>query len=51
MTGVAVELTPVGVRTIGPRFDRLIPWQSLAYGGPPRPDLTADWLVLATIRP
>ena len=49
--GVAVELTPVGVRTIGPRFDRLIPWQSLAYGGPPRPALTADWLVLVAARP
>lgn len=49
--GIAFEVNPVGVRTVGPLFDRLIPWQSLAYGGPPRTVPQADWLVLAVTRP
>ena len=49
--GVAIELTPVGVRTSGPLSDRLIPWQALAPGGPARPALTADRLPLDVVRP
>lgn len=48
---VATELTPAGVRTIGPLFDRLIPWQALAPGGPARPALNADRLSLDIARP
>jgi hypothetical protein len=49
--GIATELSPVGVRTVGPLFVRLIPWQALVPGAPLRPAMTDNWLVLNAARP
>lgn len=49
--GVAVELTPVGIRSHAPLHHRLIPWQALAVESPPRLQHDAKRLQLAVHRP
>jgi hypothetical protein len=39
------------VRSRTPFFRRLVPWEALAPGGPPRPELTADQLRLVVTQP
>jgi hypothetical protein len=49
--GFVVDLTKAGVRWRGPLFSRVVPWEALEPGGPPRPQLTATRLHLAVVRP
>ncbi len=49
--GFGMELTPAGVYWRSPLFRRLVPWEALAPGGPPRPQIHANRLHLAVARP
>jgi hypothetical protein len=49
--GLGMELTPTGVWWRGGPGRRLVPWESLAPGGPPRPRTDAKRLSLAVVRP
>jgi hypothetical protein len=49
--GLGIELTPAGVWWRGGPGRRLVPWESLEQGGPPRPRTDAKRLSLAVVRP
>jgi hypothetical protein len=49
--GPGIKLTPAGVWWRGGPGRRLVPWESLAPGGPPRPRTDAKRLSLAVVRP
>lgn len=49
--GTMLELRPDGVHQRGSLLWRVIPWDALAAGGPPRPPYGDKYLYLATSRP
>ncbi len=49
--GYPVELTPAGVHTRALFHRRLIPWQALSQGGPPRPPWNGTAVMLVVTEP